>query len=121
MHNQSKREELIQYTNRLIEQNNDKIKVLNEQMHNEKDEKSKKIVMNEIEDVKQFNRRLSLRLQEPVQGMILEIYRLRELRKAEPDKNKKTEMANQIHELQDKIRICEFGGDKNIGRFNSFK
>ena len=119
MHNQSKREKMIQYTNSLIKQNNDKIKDLKVQIESLVDDNAKKKIADEIEGLEQQNRRLSLRLQEPVQGMILEIYQLRELQKTEQDKNKKIEISNQIHKLQDKILMYEFGRDKNIKRFNT--
>lgn len=120
MQNQSKREEIIQYANSLIEKNNDKINALKEQISIITDDNVKKNILYEVENLEQDNRRLSLRLHEPVLGMILEIYRLREIRKTERDKSKKDEISSKIEELNNKIIMEQFGRDKNIGRFNKF-
>lgn len=72
MRNQSERESIIQYTNHLIEQNNDEIKSLKSRFDKIISNDEQRKILENIEELNQSNRRLALRLEEPMLSMIIE-------------------------------------------------
>lgn len=72
MRNQSERESIIQYTNHLIEQNNDEIKSLKSRLDKIISNDEQRKILENIEELNQYNRRLTLRLEEPMLSMIIE-------------------------------------------------
>lgn len=72
MRNQSERESIIQYTNHLIEQNNDEIKSLKSRLDKIISNDEQRKILENIEELNQYNRRLTLRLEEPM----LSIYKM---------------------------------------------
>ena len=109
MHNQSERESIIQYTNHLIEQNNDEIKSLKLQFD--------KMISN-IEELNQSNRRLALRLEEPMLSMIIEYKELLQKGREATTQEQRKYYSELSHKKHQEMLMEEFGGDKNIGRFN---
>ena len=109
MHNQSERESIIQYTNHLIEQNNDEIKSLKLQFDKMISNDEQRKILENIEELNQSNRRLALRIE----------YKelLQKGREATTQEQRKyySELSHKKHQ---EMLMEEFGGDKNIGRFN---
>ena len=52
--------------------------------------------------------------------LIIQLKELRIKRRKETNEEKRDILLQQILKLEDEIRIEEFGGDKNIARFNKF-
>lgn len=50
--------------------------------------------------------------------LIIKLKKLRTERRNEENEEKREILLQQILEIEDEIRIEEFDGDKNIGRFN---
>ena len=50
--------------------------------------------------------------------LIIKLKKLRTERRNEQNEEKREILLQQILEIEDEIRIEEFDGDKNIGRFN---
>lgn len=119
MHNQSKRERIIQYTNNLIEQNNEKIKSLKSRLDKiiSNDEQSK--ILENIKELNQSNRRLALILEEPVLSMIIEYKELLQKGREANTQEQRKYYSELSHKKHQEMLMEEFGGDKNIGRFNS--
>ncbi len=119
MHNQSKRESIVRHAKQMIEQNNDEIEKLRTRISETDDDVEKRKIADEIKNLEQSTRRLSLRLKEPVQSMILEYQELlRKGREAATEEEKK-HFSELSYKKSQEILIETFGGDKNIGRFNS--
>lgn len=117
MYNQSEREKLISRTNYLIEQNNASINAIKGRIDSTSNEDQKKL-LHEIDSLENDNDKLTLRLGEPLQSMIVELKELRSQYKKEKNVNKRSEILNQIDTLNDQIMSEEVGRDRNIGRFN---
>lgn len=118
MHNQSKRESIIQYTNHLIEQNNGEIKSLKSQLDKIISNDEQRKILENIEELNQSNRRLSLRLKEPMLGMILEYQELLQKGREATTQEQRKYYFELSHKKHQEILVEQFGGDKNIGRFN---
>ncbi len=118
MHNQSKRESIIQYTNHLIEQNNGEIKSLKSQLDKIISNDEQRKILENIEELNQSNRRLSLRLKEPMLGMILEYQELLQKGREATTQEQRKYYSELSHKKHQEILVEQFGGDKNIGRFN---
>lgn len=120
MQDKSKREGIIQYANQLIEQNNDEIKKLKIQLTQNIDTNEQKNITNKIEELNESNRRLALRLEEPMLSMILELRELRKKAREATNEKDKAHFLKLASEKHNEILVREFDGDKNIGRFNKF-
>lgn len=120
MHDKSERESIIQYTNHLIEQNNDKIKKIKAQPTEGIGNDKQKKITDEIEELNYSNRMLALRLEEPILSMILEYRELSQKAREATTKEEKKHFSDLSQKKYQEILIEEFDGDKNIGRFNKF-
>lgn len=119
MHNQSKRESIIQYTNHLIEQNKGEIKNLKSQLDKIINNDEQRKILENIEELNQSNRRLVLRLEEPMLSMIIEYKELLQKGREATTEEQRKYYSELSHKKHQEMLMEEFGGDKNIGRFNS--
>ena len=110
MRNQSERESIIQYTNHLIEQNNDEIKSLKSRLDKIISNDEQRKILENIEELNQYNRRLTLRL---------EYKELLQKGREATTQDQRKYYSELSHKKHQEMLMEEFGGDKNIGRFNS--
>lgn len=118
MRNQSERESIIQYTNHLIEQNNDEIKSLKSRFDKIISNDEQRKILENIEELNQSNRRLALRLEEPMLSMIIEYKELLQKGREATTQEQRKYYSELSHKKHQEMLVEEFGGDKNIGRFN---
>lgn len=119
MRNQSERESIIQYTNHLIEQNNDEIKSLKSRLDKIISNDEQRKILENIEELNQSSRRLALRLEEPMLSMIIEYKELLQKGREATTQEQRKYYSELSHKKHQEMLMEEFGGDKNIGRFNN--
>ena len=109
MRNQSERESIIQYTNHLIEQNNDEIKSLKSRLDKIISNDEQRKILENIEELNQYNRRLTLRLEEPMLSMIIEYKELLQKGREATTQEQRKYYSELSHKKHQEMLMEEFG------------